>query len=167
MLLVDVRGVGLANVRGGSSAGDGTLRAVAAHLTSIVDADAEVCRASGDQFAVLVPFADAEAARSLADVIASAELATGGGRAEFVVGDAVAEPHSLPDAALREAEAAVRRARAGGLAVDGPGPRCGRAKRIARASTTSCASRSTMARSCCTTSRSSSSRRAGSATPRP
>ncbi len=118
VLLVDVRGVGHANQRGGSSAGDRMLRAVAAHLTSIVGEGVEVCRASGDQFAVLVPFADPEPVRQLADTIASAELATGAGRAEFVVGVAIAEPHSLPDAALRDAEAAVRRARSDGLSVE-------------------------------------------------
>jgi diguanylate cyclase (GGDEF)-like protein len=118
VLLVDVRGVGLANVRGGSIAGDRMLRGVAAHLVSLTDGDAEVCRASGDQFAVLVPAADSLAVRRLADTIAEAELTTAAGRAEFVVGVAIAEPGSVPDSALREAESAVRRARDEGHGVE-------------------------------------------------
>jgi EAL domain-containing protein (putative c-di-GMP-specific phosphodiesterase class I)/GGDEF domain-containing protein len=111
ILLVDVAGVGLANVRGGTTAGDRLLRATANWLVETCGEETEVARADGARFAVLVPSADGGVATALADRIAFHELETPDGRAEFTVGVAVAAPGEPVDAALRAAEAGLRAAR--------------------------------------------------------
>jgi diguanylate cyclase (GGDEF)-like protein len=69
-LAIDLNGLKEANDQLGHDAGDALLRRFGEILNEAVSAPSHACRIGGDEFAILMPGADAKAAASLAETIA-------------------------------------------------------------------------------------------------
>lgn len=82
LLVFDIDALARVNDRYGHQAGDRVLRGVASIAMSSVPADAPVCRLDGDKFAVILPGAEIDDARSLADALRQAI-----GASEFSLGE--------------------------------------------------------------------------------
>jgi len=68
-IIIEFNGVKEANDQLGNDAGDGLLRRFGEILNGAVSVSNHACRIGGDEFAVLVPGADAKAAGSMVDTI--------------------------------------------------------------------------------------------------
>jgi len=121
VLFVDLDGFQDTNDALGHAAGDELLRAVAARLVSTVDEGCTVARFGGDEFAILcAPVSGpAEAvlrAQAVADAVASRPFEVDGRTtsSSVTIGVVVAEADADPDEVLRDADAAMHRAKTRG-----------------------------------------------------
>ena len=135
LLLADIDGFERINVALGREAGDAVLTEVGARLQAVVRAPQLLARLGGDEFAVLLPGAGPEPATRVATALREAltlPLDVHGGRlsVQATVGIATCVlPRGRPEDLLRQADAAVHRAKStgSGIAVydaerDGAGP---------------------------------------------
>ncbi len=117
LLVIDLDGFKRFNDTLGHHAGDELLVAVGGRLTAAVGADATVARMGGDEFAVVLPGADAAAAAAVADrlhaaLVPECPLAGGAVRVRASVGHAAAPDDGTDaDALLRCADARMYRAK--------------------------------------------------------
>ncbi|HYJ76301.1 MAG TPA: bifunctional diguanylate cyclase/phosphodiesterase, partial [Kineosporiaceae bacterium] len=141
LLLADIDGFDEINVALGREAGDAVLTEVGSRFQAVLRAPQLLARLGGDEFAVLLPGAGTEPATRVATALReslAAPLDLDGGRLSVQAAVGVATcvlPRGRPEDLLRQADAAVHRAKAtgSGIAVydpekDGTGP--GRLRRV-------------------------------------
>jgi len=114
-IIMDLNGLKLANDNMGHDAGDALLRRCGEVLNSVVSAPFHAARIGGDEFAVLMPGADAKAAASMIDTIedllainnqfySSAPLSVSLGVATSHVGEKIEAMIKRADAAMYQAK---------------------------------------------------------------
>jgi diguanylate cyclase (GGDEF)-like protein/PAS domain S-box-containing protein len=115
LIVIDLDGLKAINDACGHAAGDDAIRAVGAALRNVVRRTDTVARTGGDEFAVVLPLTDANAARRVAGALGAAvsELSVAGRSLSASIGTTTfSGSNAAPsDVLLAEADAAMYRAK--------------------------------------------------------
>lgn len=115
LVMLDVDGLKRVNDAAGHHAGDAMLRAAADAMRREVRESDAACRVGGDEFALILPGADAEAARVVSERVRRAFTQAGGGRYDLSAGVAVYPTDAVTaDRLTRAADAAAYASKAAG-----------------------------------------------------